>query len=252
MIEFQKIISSCARFRENCENSCLVLKSLLFILLLALNVVLVSWLRFWHYVSFFSRQRRAQFSKDVYVFVLWRYVAVQIWHVKELFVPERVISFQELFRKSYFVPRIFVKRKSFCQNICQKELFRSKNYFERVISFQEYLSKGISHPVFYGDRVYKLRRVKDTPNFISSGSKIVKRLPRRQHDPVIIERTIGLVLGPSTALYEPFLKYFTLTNKAERTLWSLSPLIVSRDSFGHQSWARFQPGGAQPALFGCR
>ena len=34
--------------------------------------------------------------------------------------------------------------------------------------------------------------------------------------------------------------------------WSLSPLIVSRDSFSHQTWARFQPGGAQPALFGCR
>ena len=68
------------------------------------------------------------------------------------------------------------------------------------IPFQEYWSNGISHPVFYGDLVYKLRRVKDTPNFFSSGSKIVKRLLRRQYDPVIIERTIGLVLGPSTAL----------------------------------------------------
>ena len=63
------------------------------------------------------------------------------------------------------------------------------------ISFQEYVFKGISHPVFYGDLVYKLRRVKDTPNFISSGSKIVKRLRRRQYDPLIIETTIGLVLG---------------------------------------------------------
>ena len=61
--------------------------------------------------------------------------------------------------------------------------------------------------------------VKDTPNFISSGSKIVKRLRRRQYDPVIIERTIGLVLGPSTALYEPFLKHCTLTNKAVGTIW---------------------------------
>ena len=87
------------------------------------------------------------------------------------------------------------------------------------ISFQEYLSKGISHPVFYGDLVYKLRRVKDTPNFISSGSKIVKRLRRRQYDPVIIERTIGLVLGPCTALYRPFLKHCTLTNKAVGTIW---------------------------------
>ena len=87
------------------------------------------------------------------------------------------------------------------------------------ISFQEYLSKEISHPVFYGDLVYKLRRVKGTPNFISSGSKIVKRLSRRQYDPLIIERTICLVLGPSTALYRLFLKYCTLTKKAVGTIW---------------------------------
>ena len=51
-------------------------------------------------------------------------------------------------------------------------------------------------------------------NFISSGSKIVKRLRRRQYDPMIIERNIGLVLGHSTALYGPFLKHCNLTNKA--------------------------------------
>ena len=68
-------------------------------------------------------------------------------------------------------------------------------------SFQEYLSKGISHLVFYGDLVYKLRRAKGTPNFISSGSKIVKRLGRRQYEPLISERNRGLVIGPSTALY---------------------------------------------------
>ena len=87
------------------------------------------------------------------------------------------------------------------------------------ISFQEYVSKGISHPVFYGNLVYKLRRVKDTPNFIWSGSKIAKRLRRRQYDPLIIERTIGLVLGPSTTLYRPFLERCTLTNKAVGTIW---------------------------------
>ena len=81
------------------------------------------------------------------------------------------------------------------------------------------MSKGISHPVFYGDLVNKLRRVKDTPNFIASGSKKVKRLRRRQYDPLIIERTICLVLGPSTALYIPFLKHCTLTNKAMGTIW---------------------------------
>ena len=37
----------------------------------------------------FSRQHRTQ---DVYAFVLWRYVAVQIWRVKELLVPGIVAS----------------------------------------------------------------------------------------------------------------------------------------------------------------
>ena len=40
----------------------------------------------------FSRQHRTQFSEDVYAFVLWRYVALQIWRVKELFVPGIVAS----------------------------------------------------------------------------------------------------------------------------------------------------------------
>ena len=87
------------------------------------------------------------------------------------------------------------------------------------ISFQElYVSKGITHPVCYGDLVYKLRRVKRQANFISSGSKIVKRLRSRQYDPVIIERTIGLVLGPFTALCRSFLKRCTLTNKVVGTI----------------------------------
>ena len=83
------------------------------------------------------------------------------------------------------------------------------------ISFQDYVSQGITHPVFYGDLVYKLRRVKGE----ASGSKIVKRLRRRQYDQAIIERHIGLVLGPFTALYRSVLKRCTLTNKAVGTIW---------------------------------
>ena len=103
----------------------------------------------------------------------------------------------------------------------------------------------ISNTPRYFSFAYKLRRVKDTPNFISSGSKIVKRLRRRQYDPLIIERTKGLVLGPCTALYRLFLKHCTLTNKAVGTIWRAmsKPLIVSRYSFSHQTLARFQPGG---------
>ena len=46
-------------------------------------------------------------------------------------------------------------KESFLQTESNK-----KPLFVFYISFQEYVSQGISHPVFYGDRVYKLRRVK--------------------------------------------------------------------------------------------
>ena len=88
-----------------------------------------------------------------------------------------------------------------------------------AIAFQEYVTKGISHPVFYGDLVYKLRRVRGSTNFIASGTKIVKRIRRRQYDQGIIEKTICLVLGPSTAVYRLFLKHCTLTYKAVGTTW---------------------------------
>ena len=98
------------------------------------------------------------------------------------------------------------------------------------ISFQEYVMEGISHPVFYGELVYKLRRVRCEANFVSSGSKIVKRLWRRKYDPLIIEGTIGLMLGPSTALFRYFLKHCTLTNKAVGTIWrNLSKPPQSRE-----------------------
>ena len=77
----------------------------------------------------------------------------------------------------------------------------------------------ISHPFFHSDLVYKIRRVKCEANFVSSGWKIVKRLQRRKYDPVVIEKTIGLVLSPSTALYISFLKHCTLTNKGVGTKW---------------------------------
>ena len=84
-----------------------------------------------------------------------------------------------------------------------------------------------------------------------SGSKIVKRLRRLKHAPVIIEITIGLVLGPCTDLY--FRKICTLTYKAMGTVWRDFSTPPQRrqgndhhpsDSFSPWTWSRFQTGGA--------
>ena len=77
------------------------------------------------------------------------------------------------------------------------------------------------YPVFYGDEVYKIKRVTCVANFISSGSKIldlVKRFRRRQYDLVIIERKIRHVLGPCTDLRNSFPEVLQ-SDKAMGTLW---------------------------------
>ena len=74
----------------------------------------------------------------------------------------------------------------------------------RTMPFQEHVSKGIAllHPVFYGDIICKLRRVKGTANFISVGSKIIIRLRTSDHRQSNI--------GSSTTMYRsrPFLKQY--------------------------------------------
>ena len=99
-------------------------------------------------------------------------------------------------------------------------IIHSLSFYLHLVKYcSKHVSEGISHPAFYGDLVYKLRRVKCAANFVSSGPKIFKRLRRQKYDPVIIERTISLVLDPSTALHRSLLKHCTLTNKAVGTIW---------------------------------
>ena len=68
------------------------------------------------------------------------------------------------------------------------------------ISFQEMVSEGISHPVFYGDLVYKLRMIKCEANFVSSGSKIVRPFYSLVHRSFLkhctLTRRLGLYYGP--------------------------------------------------------
>ena len=71
-----------------------------------------------------------------------------------------------------------------------------------TISFQEYASKGITHLVFCGDLIYKLRtwrRVKCKANIISSGPKMLNGFDVESITQWTsrLERTIDHVPGPS-------------------------------------------------------
>ena len=60
------------------------------------------------------------------------------------------------------------------------------------------LREGISNPSFYGDVVYKLRKIMGHGNFPLVFAKIIKRFIKRGYDPTILRHTACLVFNPFT------------------------------------------------------
>ena len=60
------------------------------------------------------------------------------------------------------------------------------------------LREGISSPAFYGDVVYKLRKIMGHGNFPLVFAKIIKRFIKRGYDPTILRHTACLVFNPFT------------------------------------------------------
>ena len=150
----------------------------------------------------------------IYEYILLLYALRRCLSLSEVIIPRHLsygIYISQLVRFARCCTSILKMLKSL-QNYWQRitditnfekhlgKFFRSK--FGET-SFQTCVLEGISQPVFYGDLVYKLRRDKGAANFVLSVSKIVKRLQRRKYDPVIIERTIGLVLVPWQPCTDP-------------------------------------------------
>ena len=60
------------------------------------------------------------------------------------------------------------------------------------------LRHGISHPEFYGDVIYKLRKILGHEHFQTLFPKRIKRFSKRGYDPIILQRTACLVVNPFT------------------------------------------------------
>ena len=65
-------------------------------------------------------------------------------------------------------------------------------------STKDLLNSGISQHLFYGDVVYKLRKIKSSTLFPSIFPKCLSRYIRRGYDRDILKRTCSLVLGTHT------------------------------------------------------
>ena len=66
------------------------------------------------------------------------------------------------------------------------------------IGLKTLLQQGISEPIFYGDLVYKFKRIVGKPNFSDQFKKIVKRYIRVGYNLDIMRQSACLVLNPIT------------------------------------------------------
>ena len=84
------------------------------------------------------------------------------------------------------------------------------------------LHQGMSEPVFYGDLVYKFKRIVGKPNFSDQFKKIVKRYIRVGYGLGVMRQSACLVLGPITVHGYGFLFGCTTVGQASDSVAALA------------------------------
>ena len=86
------------------------------------------------------------------------------------------------------------------------------------IGLKTLLQQGISEPIFYGDLVYKFKRIVGNPNFSDQFKKIVKRYIRVGYNLDIMRQSACLVLNPITVYSYVFLFNCTMVGKGSDSM----------------------------------
>ena len=90
------------------------------------------------------------------------------------------------------------------------------------IGLKTLLQQGISEPIFYGDLVYKFKRIVGKPNFGDQFKKIVKRYIRVGYNLDIMRQSACLVLNPITVYSYDFLFNCTTVGQASDSMMALT------------------------------
>ena len=90
------------------------------------------------------------------------------------------------------------------------------------IGLKTLLQQGISEPIFYGNLVYKFKRIVGKPNFSDQFKKIVKRYIRVGYNLDIMRQSACLVLNPITVYSYGFLFNCTTVGQASDCMMALT------------------------------
>ena len=89
------------------------------------------------------------------------------------------------------------------------------------IGLKTLLRQGISEPIFYGDLVYKFKRIVGKPNFSDQFKNIVKPYIRIGYNLDIMRQSACLVLNPITFYSYGFLFNCTTVGQASDSMTAL-------------------------------
>ena len=104
--------------------------------------------------------------------------------------------------------------------------FYHKHSSELIVKYNIWLKillqQGISEPIFYGELVYKFKRIVGKPNFSNQFKKIVKRYIRVGYNLDIMRQSVCLVLNPITVYSYGFLYNCTTVGQASDSMTALT------------------------------
>ena len=83
------------------------------------------------------------------------------------------------------------------------------------------LQQGISEPIFYGDLVYKFKRIVGKPNFSDHFKKIIKRNIKVGYNLGVMRQSVCLVLNPIMVYSYDFLFNCTTVGQASDYMTAL-------------------------------
>ena len=66
------------------------------------------------------------------------------------------------------------------------------------VSLRKLLQQGISEPEFYGDLVYRIRKIVGKSNFSEQFRKLINRYKRIGYNPYVMRQTACLVINPTS------------------------------------------------------
>ena len=99
---------------------------------------------------------------------------------------------------------------------------RSELIVKYIIGLKTFLQQCLSEPIFYGDVVYKFKRIVGKPNFSDQFKNMVKRLIRAGYSLDIMRQSACLVLNPITAYSYGFLFNCVTVGQASDSMTALT------------------------------